>query len=95
MEKLIIFLMNYKVGDRVIIKNIPIYSDIINNIEEYFINKNGFIVNIIDGHNAVFRHNCYFDINISGKIYTFDSDGFVLDVVFYRNLKLEKILDVE
>lgn len=82
--------MKYSIGDRVIIKNIPIYSDIMDNIEEYFINKRGFIINIMERYN-----NHFFDINISGKIYTFDSDDFVLDVLYYRSLKLGTILDGE
>ena len=37
----------------------------------------------------------FFDINISGKIYTFYENDFVLDTVYYRNLKLGNILNEE
>jgi len=82
--------MKYNIGDRVIIKRIPLYSDIMDDIEEYFINKNGFIINIMERYNRLF-----FDINISGKIYTFYENDFVLDTVYYRNLKLGNILNEE
>ena len=81
--------MNYKVGDKVIINSIPMYSDVIDN-KEYFINKNGFIVSILK---RKFQPDYFFDINVSGKIYTFYESDFVLDILYYRNLKLSNILD--
>lgn len=81
--------MEYKVGDRVIIHSIPMYSDIIDN-KEYFINKNGFIVSILKSD---YQNIYFFDINISGKIYTFYENDFVLDTIYYRDLKLGDILD--
>jgi hypothetical protein len=83
--------MKYSVGDKVIIKNIPIYSDI-NSNKEYFLNKKGFIVSILKS-DLIIKY--YFDINISGKIYTFYDSDFVLDILYYRNLKLGTILDEE
>lgn len=82
--------MDYKVGDRIIINNTPIYCDIMDDIREYFINKNGFIVDITE---HIYQSSKYFDINISGKIYTFCENDFTLDTVYYRELKLGKILD--
>ena len=79
--------MKYSVGDKVIIKNIPIYYSDIN---KYFLNKKGFIVSILKSDLII-----YFDINISGKIYTFYDSDFVLDILYYRNLKLGTILDEE
>jgi len=83
--------MKYSVGDKVIIKNIPIDSDI-NSNKEYFLNKKGFIVSILKS-DLIIKY--YFDINISGKIYTFYDSDFVLDILYYRNLKLGTILDEE